>query len=104
MYGLQKRDLDYIIKSVSKYSEVEEVIIFGSRAMGNFKKASDIDLVLKGDLITSSILRRVNEDLNEIYPIPYFFDIINYCDISNENLKTHIDNIGKSIWRKWIFS
>ncbi|BEP30305.1 nucleotidyltransferase domain-containing protein [Helicovermis profundi] len=100
MYGLLKRDLDYIIKSVSKYSEIEEVIIFGSRAMGNFKKASDIDLALKGDLVDRNILRRVNEDLNEVYPIPYFLDIINYQDISNEKLKTHIDDVGKSIWHK----
>jgi hypothetical protein len=42
--------------------------------------------------------------LNEVYPLPYFFDIVNYDDISNEELKKHIDNLGKVIYRKNDFS
>lgn len=38
--------------------------------------------------------------LNEIYPLPYFFDIINYNSITNENLKKHIDIEGKIIYTK----
>ncbi|MGO5136282.1 nucleotidyltransferase substrate binding protein [Clostridium butyricum] len=38
--------------------------------------------------------------LNEIYPLPYFFDIINYNSITNENLKKHIDIEGEIIYTK----
>lgn len=38
--------------------------------------------------------------LNEIYPLPYFFDIINYNSMTNENLKKHIDIEGKIIYTK----
>ena len=48
MYGLLDRNLKFILEAISKYPEIEEVIIFGSRAMGNYKKGSDIDLALKG--------------------------------------------------------
>ena len=41
-YGLLERDLSYIKKGIEKFSEIEEVTLFGSRAMGNFKKASDV--------------------------------------------------------------
>lgn len=36
MYGLLDRDLKLILEAVGKYQEIEEVILFGSRAMGNF--------------------------------------------------------------------
>ncbi|WP_321992949.1 nucleotidyltransferase substrate binding protein [Clostridium butyricum] len=42
----------------------------------------------------------LNDYLNEIYPLPYFFDIINYNSITNENLKKHIDIEGKIIYTK----
>ena len=51
MFGLLKRDIDYIITCISKLKEVEKVVVFGSRAMGNYKKGSDVDLVVMGDLI-----------------------------------------------------
>mgnify|MGYP006894310253 CR=1 FL=1 len=34
MYGLLERDFRFIIKAISGYPEIGEVIIFGSRVMG----------------------------------------------------------------------
>lgn len=95
MYGLLERDLKYISEAVSKYVEIEQVIIFGSRAMGNYKPGSDVDIALKGQNVNKSTVTNMSDDLNEEYPLPYFFDVINYNDISNEELKYHIDHIGK---------
>ncbi|MEN1762016.1 nucleotidyltransferase domain-containing protein [Anoxynatronum sibiricum] len=100
MNGLLDRDLNFIIEAVDKYSEIEEVILFGSRAMGNYKKGSDVDLAIVGENIDRKILRRISDDLNEEYPLPYFFDVLNYNDISNEALKKHIDSVGKSIYKR----
>lgn len=100
MYGLLDRDLNYILKAVSKFTEIEEVILFGSRAMGNYKKGSDVDLAIVGENIDRKILRRISDDLNEEYPLPYFFDVVVYKDISNEELKKHIDSVGKSIYKR----
>ena len=100
MHGLLDRDLKFILEAISKYPEIEEVIIFGSRAMGNYKKGSDIDLALKGEKVTRKVVRRLSDDLEEEYPLPYFFDIVSYNDISDEEFKHHIDNVGNSIWEK----
>lgn len=99
MFGLLERDINYIKESLSKFTEIKEALIFGSRAMGNYKKGSDIDMVLIGEKIDNKILFKVEDDLNEVYPIPYFFDILNYNDISNDNLKEHINKYGKSIYK-----
>ncbi|WZL73666.1 nucleotidyltransferase domain-containing protein [Clostridiaceae bacterium 35-E11] len=100
MYGLLDRDLKFIIEAVDKYSEIEEVVLFGSRAMGNYKKGSDVDLAIVGENIDRKILRRICDDLNEEYPLPYFFDVVNYNEISNDKLKKHIDSVGKSIYKR----
>ncbi len=100
MYGLLERDLNYITEAVKKYPEVEETILFGSRAIGNYKKGSDIDLALIGEKVDRKIVRRLSDDLNEEYPLPYFFDIVNYNEITNEELKKHINSVGKSIYKR----
>jgi len=100
MYGLLERDLNYIMDAVKKYPEVEETILFGSRAIGNYKKGSDIDLALIGEKVDRKIVRRLSDDLNEEYPLPYFFDIVNYNEITNEELKKHINSVGKSIYKR----
>ena len=50
--------------------------------------------------IKRSIIYKLDDYLNEIYPLPYFFDIIQYDKISNENLINHIDREGKVIYTR----
>lgn len=86
MFGLLDRDIEYIQKSVNSFDEIEKAIVFGSRAMGNYKKGSDVDIAIISEKITNKTLFRLDDYLNEVYPLPYFFDIINYNYIvSNEN-------------------
>lgn len=75
-------------------------LIFGSRAMGNYKKGSDVDMAVFGENITKQMVFQLDDYLNEIFPLPYFFDILHYEDITNENLKRHIDNEGKVIFKR----
>ncbi|ENZ35531.1 hypothetical protein HMPREF1084_00112 [Clostridium butyricum 60E.3] len=100
MYGLLERDIRYIKKALEQCEEIEKAIIFGSRAMGNYKNGSDVDIAVLGELISNNTILKLNDYLNEIYPLPYFFDIINYNSITNENLKKNIDIEGKIIYTK----
>lgn len=68
--------------------------------MGNYKKGSDIDLALKGEKVDQRVVRRLSDELEEEYPLPYFFDIVNYNDIEDKEFKRHIDSVGKTIWEK----
>ncbi|KYH34731.1 nucleotidyltransferase domain protein [Clostridium tepidiprofundi DSM 19306] len=100
MYGLLDRDIKYILEAIGKFEEIEKVILFGSRAMGNYKKGSDIDIAVSGKKVTINTILKLSDYLNEVYPLPYYFDIIHYENISNENLKKHIDTYGKEIYIK----
>lgn len=100
MFGLLDRDIMYITKALEKHGEIEKAIIFGSRAMGNYKKGSDVDIAIIGKDVNRMIIYNVDDYLNEVYPLPYFFDVIQYNEITNKNLIDHINNEGKIIYTK----
>ena len=94
IYGLRESDLAHIQAAASEMSEITEVILFGSRAKGNYQKGSDVDLSIKGEGITHSTIVRLSESLNEERPLPYFFDIVDYGSLEDEPLREHIDRVG----------
>lgn len=91
--GLSVADTAQIKHVLQKYPKIKKVVLFGSRAMGNFKTGSDVDLALFGD-VDLRTLSRVKSDLEETLSIPYFFDVINYSDTENQALRKHIDDFG----------
>jgi uncharacterized protein len=100
MSGLLDRDIHYILKALNSFEEVERGVLFGSRAMGNYKKGSDVDLAIIGEKVSDRVIYNLDELLNEVYPLPYFFDILHYEKINNEKLKEHINIVGKELYRK----
>jgi predicted nucleotidyltransferase len=90
---LKNSELDKIVKVIKQHQEVEQAILFGSRATGKAKPNSDIDICLKGKDVTSLIQNTIASDLDEL-PLPYFFDVINFDTINNDRLKQHISERG----------
>ena len=99
MFGLRPTDIEAIISVLRRYPEVEEAIIFGSRAMGNFKPGSDVDIALKGNLLSSTSID-ISVELNERLPLPYKFDVIDYAAISHQPFIEHIDCYGKTLYKR----
>jgi uncharacterized protein len=99
-FGITPKTFQLLLKTFQSFPQIEEVILFGSRAMGNYKKGSDIDLVLKGEKVTSRLVLQINAILNERLPIPYFVDILMFSQIDNPELLDHIQRVGKIIYEK----
>ena len=99
-FGLLDRDIKNILQALKLIPNIKEALIFGSRAKGNYKTSSDVDIAIKGQNINFSMISNLNDLLNEKLPLPYFFDIVNYDDINEPNLKDHIDRVGKIIYKK----
>lgn len=53
-----------------------------------------------GENIDFKTVSRIGGILNEELPIPYFFDILHFEKIKNEELKMHIIEKGKVIYTK----
>jgi uncharacterized protein len=99
-YGLKDADLKIICNVFHNEGKIEEAIIFGSRAQGNYKNGSDIDIALKGKEIDAGIISQISYQLNEETLLPYKFDIINYNAISNKDLVDQINQTGIIIYTK----
>lgn len=67
--------------------------------MGNFKKGSDVDLALKGNL-ESSTVNQLKQRLAEETTMPYFFDIVHYESVEKKAFKDHIDHYGIEIYQR----
>jgi len=50
-FGLTREDLETITAVLRRYPAVETALIFGSRAKGNFRRGSDVDMTLKGSTL-----------------------------------------------------
>ncbi|MDN5323646.1 MAG: uncharacterized protein PWQ67_2100 [Clostridia bacterium] len=98
-FGLSESDLDYIIKAIRKFPEIEKAVIFGSRAKGNYKPGSDVDIAIYGENITMNTLSALHAMLEDYGPLPYYFDVVDYTHLGHKDLKEHIDRVGKTIFR-----
>ena len=97
-FGLTKHDTDLIIETLAAFAEVEEAVIFGSRAMGHAKRGSDVDLALKGKRLDRTTVTHVKFVLDEELLLSYFFDVVHYDSLTNPALKAHIDDKGKVLF------
>ncbi len=97
--GLSNKEISSIQAVFSNYRQIKEVLLYGSRAMGDFKPASDIDLALKGENIDLSLQSKIEFDLDDLM-FPCKFDITIYEKIKNPELLEHINRIGKSIYKR----
>lgn len=98
-FGLSTNDINKINSIFKQYPEINEVLIFGSRAKGNFRDNSDIDLAIKGKNVSLSILQKIEIELDDLY-IPNYFDLLIYDKIQNQELIDHINRVGKNFYKK----
>ena len=98
-YGLKQQDIESIQNVFSAFNEVEKVILYGSRAKGNFKPASDIDITLIGEKLDITLMNSISLALDDLL-LPYTFDVSLFSHIKNEDLLDHINRIGIVFYTK----
>lgn len=90
-FGLKERELDEIKVLYYLFPEIDEIVIFGSRARGDYSRVSDIDIAIKGDI--DKIMYKIRDYFEES-SIIYTVDVVNYISISNQDFKENIDSEG----------
>ena len=96
-YGLTDNNLTQIKLVLKQFTEVEKAYLYGSRAKGNYKPSSDIDLVLKGQHLQLRQLSAISLQLDDLL-LPYKFDIAIYHQIDNDDLIDHINRVGVDLY------
>lgn len=95
--GLSNQQMEQIKDILQQYKEIDKAVLFGSRAMGNYKKASDVDITIMGKKADFSLAAKIKSHFEDDSYLPYFFDIISYNTIQSDELKQHIKVYGKTI-------
>ncbi len=99
-FGLKSQIIEDIKEILKKYPEVEKAVIFGSRARGDYKKGSDIDITLFGDKLTNSINTKIFYEIDDLYLI-YNIDLINFNTLDEgDKLRQNILDEGVEIYAK----
>ena len=83
-----------------KYPQIEKAILYGSRAAGNYRNGSDIDLTLCGEGLTHSILTKIDFDLDDLL-LPYMIDISDFSKINNPDIVTQIKRVGVNFYERY---
>lgn len=93
-FGLKEKVIEEIQKVLSTFPEIKVALLYGSRAKGNYKTGSDIDLTLKTtDEAPDRLLFQVMNALDEL-DLPYSFDVSVFDYIDNTDLIEHINRVG----------
>ncbi len=97
--GISKEIWREITEVFENFSKITQVILFGSRAMGNFREGSDIDLAVNGDHIKLNDLLDIEAALEDL-ELLYKFDLVDFNKINNADLKAHIDKVGMVVYSR----
>ena len=98
-FGLKATTIAAIQQCMEHTPKLEEAVIYGSRAKGNYRPGSDIDLVLKGEDLTLSDVAKLEDEIDDLL-LPYKFDMAIFHQINNPDLLNHIARVGQIFYKK----
>lgn len=93
VYGLGKANLDRILSVLAGYPAIRQVILFGSRAKGNYRPGSDIDICLDAPTLDLGTQLDIETRLDDLL-LPWKIDLLLRHNIDNAALRDHIERIG----------
>jgi predicted nucleotidyltransferase len=97
--GLSQSDTKKIQEVLERFPFIDKAVLYGSRAKGNFKAGSDIDLALFGQHLSFDTLVAVAMAVDDLL-LPYVVDLSAYDMIDNPALREHIDRVGCVLYQK----
>jgi len=98
-FGLKDSVIQQFCQVFSRYPAIESVVIYGSRAKGNYRNGSDIDMTLKGEQVTDDIRSKVWLELDDLNT-PYLIDLSVFQKLDSPSLIEHIERAGKILYQR----
>lgn len=98
-FGLPDKTIAIIRQILAEVPAVKKAVIYGSRAKGNYKPGSDIDLTLYGEELDLRIVGEIAARLDES-PIPYQVDLSIFERLDHAGLREHIERVGVVFYQR----
>lgn len=98
-YGLSEQTIQKICGVFAKHPAIDNAVLYGSRAKGNFKPGSDIDLALHGAGLSLNDLGTINFELDDLL-LPYMIDLLIFDQLNHAGLREHIERVGVVFYQR----
>ena len=98
-YGLKSAVIEQLKHVFAGHPEIEQVILYGSRAKGTHRNGSDIDLCMRGGSLTLPLQAKIEGELDDLL-LPYKIDLSVFHQLDNADLIDHINRVGVEFYRK----
>jgi uncharacterized protein len=98
-FGLSNETISRFNSVFAQHPEIDEVVIYGSRAKGTYREGSDIDISLKGENLTYALRSIIYQEIDDLNT-PYLVDLSVYSLLDSPDLVAHIDRVGKVFYKK----
>jgi predicted nucleotidyltransferase len=92
-FGLKPETVEKLHTVFRKHRNIQRVLIYGSRAKGNYRNGSDIDLTLQGTDLDWHELQAIERELDDLN-LPYKVDVSLYSHIDSPAMRAHIERWG----------
>jgi predicted nucleotidyltransferase len=102
-HGLSPDTVAKIGDVLSRFAQIDKAVLCGSRAKGNPRPGSDIDLTLFGDQLDQQLLAKIDDTLDDLL-LPYRFDLSIVAKITHPALLDHINRVGIVLYEKSVTS
>jgi uncharacterized protein len=92
-YGVGEKILQLILQPCMDSPKVKKVVLYGSRARGDYRQGSDIDLAIDAPQMTEREFAQLWNAIDDL-PIIYSIDIVHLQAINDENFLAAINQEG----------
>jgi len=98
-HGLSEQTIEKICGIFASHPAIDKAVLYGSRAKGNFRPGSDIDLSLFGQGLSTKELDEIDKELDDLL-LPYTIDLLIFDKLHHAGLREHIERVGKVFYEK----
>lgn len=97
-FGLKDSVIEEFCSVFKRYKNIKTILIFGSRAKGNYREGSDIDLAAVGEGVTAAQLLTILTDIDDL-ELLYTVDLLDYQKVQGTPIGDHINRIGQVFYQ-----
>jgi len=98
-HGLPDSAVAKIRGVLARFPAIDQAVLYGSRAKGNYQPGSDIDLTLQGSALTPRLLADIADALDELL-LPYSIDLSIFEQLNHADLREHIERVGVVLYER----
>ncbi|MDX5371393.1 MAG: nucleotidyltransferase domain-containing protein [Pseudomonadaceae bacterium] len=98
-YGLPESAIAQLRAVFAGWPQISRVWLYGSRAKGNYRPGSDIDLTIDADELSLGQVLAIENQIDDLL-LPWMVDLSLRQDIDNPALLEHIQRVGRIFYER----